>query len=109
MGAATSQGELSGGNYYFAGGGNGFTGATMTYALGGGGGANRASANGTANTGGGGGALNSSGTNGNGGSGIVIFRTSGTYTAASTTGSPTRVVSGGYTYYYWTGNGGITI
>jgi hypothetical protein len=29
-------------------------------------------------------------------------------TAAATTGSPTRVVSGGYTYYTFTGSGSIT-
>jgi hypothetical protein len=46
---------------------------------------------------------------GNGGSGVVIIRTSGSYTASATTGSPTRTVTGGYTYYIWTGNGSITI
>jgi hypothetical protein len=46
---------------------------------------------------------------GNGGSGVVIIRTLGTYTATATTGSPTRTVTGGYTYYIWTGNGSITI
>jgi hypothetical protein len=35
------------------------------------------------------------------------MRTLGTYTATETTGSPTRVVTGGYTYYTWTGNGSI--
>jgi hypothetical protein len=39
----------------------------------------------------------------------VLFRVLGTYTATATTGSPTRTVSGGYTYYHWTGNGSITI
>jgi hypothetical protein len=33
----------------------------------------------------------------------------GTYTAQATTGSPTRVVSGGHTYYVWTGTGSVTI
>lgn len=74
FGVATGTGELSGGNYYFAGGGCGYTGANNTFALGGGGGANRGTANGTANTGGGGGSNNSDGANGNGGSGIVIVR-----------------------------------
>jgi hypothetical protein len=44
----------------------------------------------------------------NGGSGLVILRFSGNYTAVSTTGSPTRVESGGYTYYTYTGSGSIT-
>jgi hypothetical protein len=44
-----------------------------------------------------------------GGSGIVIARFTGTITAASTTGSPTRVVSGGYTYYTWTASGSVTL
>jgi hypothetical protein len=38
-----------------------------------------------------------------------VIRIPGTYTASTTTGSPTRTVSGGYTYYTWTGNGSITI
>jgi hypothetical protein len=38
----------------------------------------------------------------------VILRYSGTLTASATTGSPTRVVSGGYTYYTFTGDGSIT-
>ena len=38
----------------------------------------------------------------------VKFYDDGTYTATATTGSPTRTVSGGYTYYHWTGNGSIT-
>jgi hypothetical protein len=38
-----------------------------------------------------------------------LLRTSGSYTASATTGSPSRVESGGYTYYKFTGNGSITI
>jgi hypothetical protein len=45
----------------------------------------------------------------NGGSGLAIIRFLGSFTAASTTGSPTRVENGGYTYYTWTGSGSITI
>jgi hypothetical protein len=46
---------------------------------------------------------------GNGGSGIVIIRYADTYSAAaSTTGSPTITVAGGYRVYKWTGLGTIT-
>jgi hypothetical protein len=63
---------------------------------------------GTANTGGGGGG--SANTYGPaGGSGIVIIRYTDAYSAAaSTTGSPTYTVSGGYNIYKWTGSGSIT-
>ena len=75
MGAATGMGELSGSNYYFAGGGAGFAGSGISVAaLGGGGGADRGTGNGTANTGGGGGSTNTAGATGNGGSGVVIVR-----------------------------------
>jgi hypothetical protein len=36
------------------------------------------------------------------------MRTLGSITAAAVTGSATRVVSGGYTYYTFTGSGSIT-
>jgi hypothetical protein len=39
----------------------------------------------------------------------VLLRISGSVTATSTTGSPTRVESGGYTYYKYTGDGSITL
>ena len=60
--------------------------------------------------GGGGGAGNSSGnTGGTGGSGVVIIRYADTYTAAaSTTGTPTVTVAGGYRVYKWTTSGSIT-
>jgi hypothetical protein len=68
---------------------------------------------GTANLGGGGGGVggpefgNPAG--GAGGSGIVIIRYADTYSAAaSTTGSPTITVAGGYRVYKWTGSGSIT-
>ena len=130
-GAATSTGQNSGGTYYYAGGGGGGfyldTGGTPSAAsaggLGGGGYGGRgnsgnsivvAGAPGTDNTGGGGGGSGVYGGSGGdrtgkaGGSGIIIMRYNGTITAASTTGSPSRVVSGGYTYYTFTGNGSIT-
>ncbi|NDB58917.1 hypothetical protein EB001_10750 [bacterium] len=89
IGAATSTGQLSGGNYYYAGGG-GAASASPTSAtpsaggLGGGGaggyeGSFGPSA-GTVNTGGGGGADSSNGTSG--GSGLVVIR----YTKASVGG-----------------------
>jgi hypothetical protein len=36
------------------------------------------------------------------------MRLPGSITAASTTGSPTRYETGGYTYYKFTGDGSIT-
>lgn len=66
IGAATSTGELSGGNYYYAGGGGGWYGDP---AGGLGGGGKGSAPNGLANTGGGG-----AGYYGNGGSGIVVVR-----------------------------------
>jgi len=130
-GAATSSGENVGGTYYYAGGGGGGyyldTGGTPPTAApggyGGGGYGGRGNDNqsiivvgsaGTANTGGGGGGSGVyPGSSGNrvgkgGGSGIVIIRYNGTITAASTSGSPSRVESGGYTYYKFTGSGSIT-
>lgn len=130
-GAATSSGENVGGTYYYAGGGGGgyyldTSGAPPTAApggYGGGGYGGRGNDNqsiivvgsaGTANTGGGGGGSGVyPGSSGNrvgkgGGSGIVIIKYNGTITAASTSGSPSRAVSGGYTYYTFTGSGSIT-
>ena len=82
MGAATSTGELSGGNYYYAGGGGGGSDSTATVNAGGlgGGGDGRTPPGeaGTANTGGGGGAGSyispSFAAGGAGGSGLVIIR-----------------------------------
>jgi hypothetical protein len=69
MGAATGTGQLSSGNYYYAGGGGAWNGSG---GLGGGAGTN---GTGTANTGGGGGGCDGTGgTKGAGGSGVVIIR-----------------------------------
>jgi len=103
--SATSTGS---GGYYAGGGAAGGGGSDGTGGLGGGGngGVNQ---HGATNTGSGGGGTGNGSEGGNGGSGIVILRKEGTFTASSTTGSPTRVVSGGYTYYTFLNNGSITI
>jgi hypothetical protein len=90
IGAATSTGQLSGGNYYYAGGGGGCNtnNSTGRVGYGGlGGGANGAnddiaSTPGLANTGGGGGGARDLQPATGGGSGIVVFR----YTKASVGG-----------------------
>jgi hypothetical protein len=65
--------------------------------------------NGTTNSGSGGGGAGF-GSTGSGGSGIVIIRYADTFAAAaSTTGSPSISVSGGYRIYSWTSSGSITI
>jgi hypothetical protein len=116
-------------NGYYAGGGGGFmsnnfSGGTVPGGFGGEGGGGKGAAgsasgaiivnvtSGTPNTGGGaggGGTTSNSNVGLSGGSGIVILRTQGNYTAASTSGSVTRVVSGGLTYYTFTGNGSLTV
>ena len=45
---------------------------------------------------------------GAGGSGVVIIRYADTFAAATTTGSPTVTVTGGYRIYQFTGSGSIT-
>jgi hypothetical protein len=117
-GAATSSGQNVSGTYYFAGGagGSSWAGGGNGGAGGYGGGAAGVPAstignNGTANTGGGGSSAATGGvsTGGSGGSGIIIIRYPGSVTATSTTGSPTRYETGGYTYYKFTANGTITL
>jgi fibronectin-binding autotransporter adhesin len=115
-GSATSSGENVSGTYYFAGGGGGASQYTTGGSGGLGGGGRGTTSNtsnqlvtdaqaGTANTGGGAGG--SRGTAFSGGSGIVLLKIAGSKTASSTTGSPTRYETGGYTYYKFTGNGTI--
>lgn len=106
MGSVTNAGILSGGNYYFAGGGAGGASGHNPGNYGGLGGGGSFNTAGTANTGGGGG---SGGAYGNpvdnpqgGGSGIVIVR----YTAGSITATGgTITTSGGYTYHKFTSSG----
>lgn len=111
------QSSIGGTSTYYAGGGGGGGGATGYSSVGGqgGGGAGGGSAGtaGTANTGGGGGGIGNNPylgfTAGAGGSGIVIIRYPDTFpNAASTTGSPTLTVTGGYKIYRFTSSGSIT-
>jgi hypothetical protein len=116
--------SITGTATYYAGGGGG---GASAYGSGGGGGAggggngavNSPGANGTAgtaNTGGGGGggrgrdtSYAGGGNGANGGSGIVVLRTADSVAAAaSTTGSPTITVAGGYRVYKWTSSGSVT-
>jgi hypothetical protein len=51
---------------------------------------------------------NTYGPGGTGGSGVVIIKYSDAFKAATTTGSPTYTVSGGFRIYRFTGSGSIT-
>jgi hypothetical protein len=84
--------------------------ATSTGGSGNGGSGGPIPTDGVVNTGSGGGAGGAGSALGkSGSSGIVIIRYADTYTAAaSTTGSPTITVAGGYRVYKWTGSGSIT-
>jgi hypothetical protein len=93
----------------YAGGGCGAGRANHSNGSGGSGGGGGLGTAGSVNTGsGGGGGNDSNAVGGAGGSGIVILRASGSVTAASTTGSPIRTESGGYTYYQFNNSGSIT-
>jgi hypothetical protein len=113
------------GTFYAGGGGGGGGGNVITTpGAGGNGGGGTGGANSTngnnggnasANTGGGGGGgsstqnSSSSTAGGNGGSGVAILRYADTFPpAASTTGSPTITVAGGYRVYKFTHSGSIT-
>jgi len=113
----------SSGKGYFGGGGAGGQWPAMGQSVGGRGGGGDSPGNvaaqaglpGLQNTGGGGGGggagYNYTGVaapGGAGGSGIVIIRFPDSYPAATTTGSPTITVAGGYRVYVWTSSGSIT-
>jgi hypothetical protein len=95
---------------YYAGGGSGGSNYLWTTGgIGGLGGGGNIGLNGTVNTGGGGGGEEfGDAIVGSGGSGIVIVRYSDTEPAATTTGSPTVTVTGGYRIYQFTSSGTIT-
>jgi hypothetical protein len=110
--AVVSAGVDVGGTRYVAGGGgagsyNYTPGSGGSGGGGNGGNTNVDGTNGTANTGGGGGGGGNSANGGSGGSGIVILRCPDSFTA-TTTGSPSTYVTGGYRYYKFTQNGTIT-
>jgi hypothetical protein len=122
-GGSGQSSAISGSSVTYAGGGGANyrdgSGNMLAGSGGSGGGANSAPFWGNApaapaNLGGGGGSGNqpSSADNGkgsNGGSGVVILRFADTESAAaSTTGSPTITVAGGYRVYKWTSSGSIT-
>jgi hypothetical protein len=105
-GGAAYQSNISGANIFYSGGGGGQS-YNGNPGIGGGNGTSGGNAgqNGVTNTGGGAGASNDKA----GGSGVVIIRYSDTFgAAASTTGSPTVTVAGGYRIYKFTGSGSIT-
>ena len=110
--AVTSAGVDVGGTRYIAGGGGAgsYNYTPGTGGIGGGGDGGNTGVNGNnavANTGGGGGGGGNGADGGSGGSGIVILRCPDSFTA-TTTGSPTIYVTGGYRYYKFTQNGTIT-
>ena len=101
--------SITGTTTYYAGGGGG--GSSGSGGLGGGGTLTGGGEpiDGGVNTGGGGAASPGAGsTAGAGGSGVVILRYADTSAAASTTGSPTITVAGGYRVYKFTSSGSIT-
>jgi hypothetical protein len=115
-GGAGLSSSISGTLTYYAGGGGGGghtagprPGGTGGVGGGGNGSISATASSGTVNTGGGAGGAGYGYTGGSGGSGIVIIRYASTYPlAASTTGSPTVAIAGGYNVYIWTSSGSIT-
>ena len=103
----------AGGNGGAGGGGGGGSGSSTqgTGSNGGNNGSSTVGGSGGTNSGGGGGGGPYGGGyrgGGSGGSGVVIVRYADTYQAASTTGTPTITVAGGYRVYKWTTSGSIT-
>ena len=100
--------------YYAGGGGGGGGGVSAGFGVGGvgGGGTGSSTTTGTAgatNTGGGGGGAAVNNIGGAGGSGIAVIRYSDGYAlAATTTGSPSLTITGGYNIYAWTSSGSFS-
>lgn len=111
LAAASAGVDVNGVRYIAAGGAAGsYNVSPGTGGLGGGGNGGNTSAaggSGVANTGSGGGGGGNGANGGSGGSGVVILRVADTFTA-TTTGSPSVYVTGGYRYYKFTTNGTIT-
>jgi len=110
---AASAGEIVDGAPYVGGGGGSGTyqNTPGSGGAGGGGGGGNTSVAGTAGaagTGGGGGGGGNAANGGAGGSGLVILRVADTL-QATTTGSPTVYVTGGFRYYKFTQNGTISL
>lgn len=104
--AGGGAGGAASGTTYGPGVANSITGSSVTYARGG----KIAVEAGVANSGNGGNTDSVYGSSVKAGdSGIVIIRYADTFAAATTTGSPTVVVSGGYRIYTFTGAGTITL
>jgi hypothetical protein len=96
--------------YYAGGGGGGGGGVSAGFGVGGVGGGGRGSSTttgtaGATNTGGGGGGAAVNNIGGAGGSGIAVIRYSDGYALATTTGSPSLTITGGYNIYTWTSSG----
>ena len=111
-GGAGLASSISGTSTFYAGGGGGSGAGGTSGGVGGGGVGGTVSSgrgSGTANTGGGGGGGGAAASGqGNGGSGIVIIKYADSFAAATTTGSPTVSVTGGFRIYTFTASGSIT-
>lgn len=110
VGGIGRQYSISGTATYYAGGGGA---PGQAGGLGGGaaGVSNTNGNSGAANSGGGAGAIYEGGsttrTGGSGGSGVIIVKYADTFAPATTTGSPTYTVSGGFRVYQFNGSGSI--